>query len=89
MDANLIASFSISAIAVTVIFLVLTILIFLIKTLVHLIPYQEPPAPPPRPKPVTEPAGETDEHIAAITASLATYIGQPSDSFQIVEIKPL
>ena len=88
MTANFIAALSVSAIALTVIFLVLTILICVIKILERLLPYQEPPAPPPKATPVPA-AGETDEHIAAITAALSAYLGTSPDSFRIENIKSL
>ena len=86
MTTNFIASLSVSAIALTVIFLVLTILICVIKILDRLLPYQEPPAPPPKAAPMP-PAGEMDEHIAAITAALSTHLGAAPDSFRIESIK--
>jgi len=92
MESNLIASFSVSAIAMATIFVVLTILILLIKTLDRLIPYVEPPAPPPKPvTTATSPApfSETDEHIAAISAALSAYLGKSPDSFQITEIRSI
>lgn len=88
MYANFIAALSVSAIALTVIFLVLTLLICVIKILDRLLPYQEPPAPAPRAAPVPA-AGETDEHIAAITAALSAYLGVSPDSFRIESIKSL
>ena len=89
MEGNFIASLSVSAIAMTTIFIVLTILIFLINALDRLIPYVEPPAPPAKPvtAPAPPPASETDEHIAAISAALSAYLGKSPDSFQITQIR--
>jgi sodium pump decarboxylase gamma subunit len=91
MESNFIASLSVSAIAMTTIFLVLGILIVLIKVLDRLLPYEEPPAPPAKavtaPVASPAPASETDEHIAAIAAALSAYLGKSPDSFQITHIQ--
>ena len=47
MEASVSAAVSVSLLAMSVIFMVLTILIFTIKVLVKLIPYEAPPAPLP------------------------------------------
>jgi sodium pump decarboxylase gamma subunit len=90
MGPNLITSLSVSAIAMTTIFIVLAILIALIKVLDRLIPYVEPPAPPAKKVSASAPpASETDEHIAAISAALSAYLGKSPDSFQITQIRSI
>ncbi|MFQ5451277.1 MAG: OadG family transporter subunit [Nitrospinaceae bacterium] len=85
MEANVITSLSISILAITVIFVVLTILIFTIRALVHFIPFQEAPEPSQKEKAAS--GGEMDEHIAAITASLSAYLGKSPGEFHIINIK--
>ena len=90
MGPNFITSLSVSAIAMATIFIVLGVLIVLIIVLERLIPYVEPPAPPAKPATAPaslQPASETDEHIAAISAALSAYLGKSPDSFQITQIR--
>jgi sodium pump decarboxylase gamma subunit len=86
MEASISAALSVSALAMAVIFTVLTILIFTIKALVKLIPYKAPPAAPAR-KVAISPTPEQNDQIAAITASLAAHIGKRPDEFRIVNIQ--
>jgi Na+-transporting methylmalonyl-CoA/oxaloacetate decarboxylase gamma subunit len=72
--------------AMSVIFTVLIILIFTIKVLVKLIPYEAPPASPARKVSASNPP-EQDDQVAAITASLASHIGKRPDEFRIVNIQ--
>ena len=67
MEVSVSSAANVSILAMSVIFTVLIILIFTIKTLVKLIPYQAPPVTPTR-KIVTSTAGQ-DDQVAAITAS--------------------
>jgi len=83
--ANLIAPLQISLLAMGVIFVVLSILIGVIKGLVHLLPYVEPPAPPAKPLPT---GGQEDETIAAIHAALAHHLGKAPHQIHITRIQP-
>ena len=87
METSVLAAVNVSALAMGVIFLVLTSLIFTIKTLVKLMPYKEPPASPAR-KMASSPAkpGQDDE-VAAITAALAAHMGKKPDEFRILNIQ--
>lgn len=77
-----------------VIFLVLGLLIGVIKVMVHLIPYQEPPAAPqkksaPAPAPATSGASQDQGHIAAIHATLAHHLGKAPHEIHIQSITSL
>ena len=85
MEISVSSAANVSILAMSVIFTVLIILIFTIKTLVKLIPYQAPPVTPTR-KIVTSTAGQ-DDQVAAITASLAAHMGKSPDEFRIVNIQ--
>ena len=87
MEASVSAALSVSALAMAVIFTVLTILIFTIKALVKLIPYKAPPAPPARKVASRVAPPEQDDQIAAITASLAAHMGKRPDEFRIINIQ--
>ena len=86
MEASVSAAVSVSLLAMSVIFMVLIILIYTIKVLVKLIPYEAPPAPPTRKAFASSPSGQ-DDQVAAITASLAAHIGKRPDEFRIVNIQ--
>jgi sodium pump decarboxylase gamma subunit len=85
MEASISAALSVSALAMAVIFTVLTILIFTIKALVKLIPYKAPPPAKKVASSATTP--EQDDQIAAITASLAAHMGKRPDEFRVVSIQ--
>ena len=85
MEVSVSSAANVSILAMSVIFTVLIILIFTIKTLVKLIPYQASPVGPAR-KIVTSTPGQ-DDQVAAITASLATHMGKRPDEFRIVNIQ--
>ena len=85
MNDAMITAFTVSAIAISVIFVVLTILIFTIKLLVRLLPYEEPP---PKPAPRVQPQQtEMDEDIAIITAAMTSHLSRLPRKFQIVNIQ--
>ncbi len=86
MNDAIITSLTVSAIAIAVIFLVLTILIFTIKLLVHLLPYEAPPAKPAR-KAQPTPPSDTDEDIVVITSVMTSHLSQTSGNLQIVNIQ--
>ena len=86
MEASVSAAVSVSLLAMSVIFTVLTILIFTIKVLVKLTPYEAPPAPPAGKTSSSSPSGK-DDQVAAITASLAAHMGKRPDEFRIVNIQ--
>ena len=86
MEASVSAAVNVPMLAMSVIFTVLIILIFTIKALVKLIPYEAPPAPPARKVSASSPP-EQDDQVAAITASLAAHIGKRPDEFRIVNIQ--
>ena len=84
MEASVLAAVNVSFLAMTVIFVVLTILIFTIQMLVKFIPYQEPA--PSQKVPVSGSLGH-DDQIAAITATLAAHIGKRPDEFRVLKIQ--
>ncbi|GJL77047.1 MAG: hypothetical protein NPINA01_00360 [Nitrospinaceae bacterium] len=89
MNDLIMTSLTVSGIAICVIFLVLTILIFSIKLLVHFIPYVEPPKPAPKAQPAatSQPAAEADEDIAVITSVMTSHLSQIPGNFQVVNIQ--
>ena len=89
MDSTLLTSLIVSCIAISVIFIVLVILIYTIKLLVHLIPYEEPPESGETNKAVFQPTatGVTSSIIlAAITAAMAIHLGKSPQEFHITQI---
>ena len=86
MEVSVSSAVNVSILAMSVIFTVLIILIFTIKILVKLIPYEEPTVPPARAVSVGNSAGE-DDQVAAITATLAAHIGKRPDQFRIINIQ--
>ena len=84
MEASVFAAANVSVLAMTVIFVVLTILIFTIQMLVKFIPYQEPA--PSQKVPVSG-SSEHDDHVAAITAILAAHMGKRPDEFRVLNIQ--
>ena len=91
MDPIVLTSLTVSLIAISVIFTVLIILIFTIKLLVYVLPYQEPP--------VTKSSAHvspqhssastvTPDIISAITAVMATHMGKSPQEFHITQITP-
>lgn len=86
MEASFLAAVNISILSITVIFTVLTILIFTIQALVKLIPYEAPPPAPPRHRTTSPAGGDQDDHVAAITATLAMHMGKSPDELRIVNI---
>ena len=87
MNDALITSFTVSGIAITVIFIVLTILIFTIKLLVHFLPYEEPPSQPARKAPPTAPSADMDEDVAAITSVMTSHLSRLPGNLQIINIQ--
>ena len=84
MEASVVAAANVSVLAMAVIFVVLTILIFTIQMLVKIIPYEEPA--PSKKVPVSGSSGH-DDQVAAITASLAAHMGKRPDEFRIINIQ--
>jgi sodium pump decarboxylase gamma subunit len=84
MEVSISAAINVSILAVSVIFTVLVILIFTIQALVKLMPYKAPPPAPPRHK--TSSSGDQDDHVAAITATLAMHMGKSPNDFRITNI---
>ena len=85
MEVSVSSAVNVSILAMSVIFTVLVILIFTIKTLVKLMPYQALPAAPARKIVLSAP--EQDDQVAAITASLAAHMGKRPDEFRIINIQ--
>tara|TARA_Y100000758_G_scaffold61472_1_gene39417 strand:+ start:357 stop:620 length:264 start_codon:yes stop_codon:yes gene_type:complete len=85
MEASVPAAVNVSILAISVIFTVLIILIFTIKILVKIMPYQALPAAPARKIVLSAP--EQDDQVAAITASLAAHMGKRPDEFRIINIQ--
>ncbi len=86
MEASFLAAVNVSILAIMVIFTVLVILIFTIQVLVKLIPYKAPPPAPARPQTASSANGDQDDHVAAITATLAMHMGKSPSEFRIVNI---
>ena len=86
MEASVSAAVNVSILAISVIFTVLIILIFTIKTLVKLMPYQASPASLAKPD-STSSLQKQDDQVAAITTALAAHIGKRPDEFRIVNIQ--
>jgi len=87
MDPIVITSLRVSLIAILVIFTVLVVLIYTIKLLVRLIPYEAPPVAA-RAKPKTSENVVTPDIISAITAAMATHLRKPPQEFYITQIHP-
>ncbi len=75
----------VSLISMSVIFVILSSLIFVIKALVKLMPYVPPAAKPV----VSSGSAETSEHVAAIHSALAHYLGKAPNEIQITNIRSL
>ena len=88
MEVSVLSAVNVSILAMGVIFLVLTILIFTIQALVKFIPYEAPPPSPTRRKAKSAVAStsQEDDHIAVITATLAMHMGKSPSEFRIVNI---
>ena len=87
MDPIVITSLTVSLIAILVIFTVLVVLIYTIKLLVRLIPYEAPPAVA-RAKPKNSANAVTPDIISAITAAMATHLRKSPQEFYITQINP-
>ena len=85
MEASFLTAVNVSVLAMAVIFAVLVILIFTIKILVRLVPYEAPP-PKAHRQPASAPSASGDDHVAVITATLAMHLGKSPDEFRIVNI---
>lgn len=79
---------NVSALALSVIFLVLIILIGIIKVMVYLVPYKEDPSPPETGAPAT-PNIPVEELTAAIHAAMAAHLGKSPNEIQIGAVRPL
>ena len=87
METSFLTAVNVSILAMGVIFTVLTILIFTIKALVKIIPYEAPPPAPSRRRTTSAVAGsDSDDHVAVITATLAMHMRKSPDEFRIVNI---
>lgn len=86
MEVSVMSAVNVSILAMGVIFIVLTILIFTIQALVKLIPYKAPPPAPPRRQTATSASSNQDDHVAAITATLAMHMGKSPNEFRITNI---
>ena len=87
MEVSVLSAVNVSILAMGVIFAVLTILIFTIQVLVKLIPYEAPPPAPQCQKAARAAgSGDHDDHVAAITATLAMHLGKSPGEFRIVNI---
>jgi sodium pump decarboxylase gamma subunit len=86
MEASFQAAAQVSVLAMAVIFTVLVVLIFTIKTLVKLIPYEAPPPKAPRQQTASSASSDQDDHVAAITATLAMHLRKSPNEFRVVNI---
>ena len=85
MEASFLGAVQVSILSILVIFTVLTVLIFTIKLLVKVIPYEVPPAPAPRCQSALV-NKEQDTHVAVITATLAMHLKKSPEDFQVSNI---
>lgn len=86
----IIGSIQVSILAMAVIFLVLGVLIGVIKTLVHFLPYTAPPPPPRAQAPsATSGSSQDEDHIVAIHAALAHHLGKTPQDIHIANITSL
>ena len=69
----------------SVIFIILTSLIFVIKALVKWMPY----VPPPAKQVASSDNAETSEHVAVIHSALAHYLKKAPNEIQITNIRSL
>ncbi len=83
-----IQSIQVSILSMGVIFLVLGILIWVIRIMVHFLPYSAPPAPAPKASTSSTSGSSSpdEDHIAAIHAALAHHLGKAPQDIQIVNI---
>ena len=88
MSANIFTAFTVSALALTVIFLVLGILIGVIKILVNFLPYKEEKAPQ-KTRPAPAPDAEIEEHTVAIHAAIAFHTGKMPSEIRITNINSI
>ena len=86
MEVSVSSAVNVSILAMSVIFTVLIILIFTIKTLVKLMPYQASLTPLAKSGSTSSPQKQ-DDQVAAITTALAAHIGKRPDEFRIVNIQ--
>ena len=87
MEASVLAAVNVSALAMGVIFVVLTLLIFTIQALVKLMPYEEATSKPGRKRASDPTTPGQDDEVAAITATLAAHMGKRPDEFRILNIQ--
>ena len=87
METSVLAAVNVSALAMGVIFVVLTSLIFTIQALVKFMPYEEPPVNPEKKRVSGPTAPGQDDDVAVITATLAAHMGKRPDEFRILNIQ--
>ena len=87
MEVSVSAAVNVSILAMSVIFTVLIILIFTIKTLVKYMPYKAAPKAPSGRAVSAGNSIDEDDQVAAITATLAAHIGKRPDEFRITNIQ--
>ena len=87
METSVLAAVNVSALAMGVIFVVLTSLIFTIQVLVKFMPYEEAPANPARKRANSPNTPGQDDDVAVITATLAAHMGKRPDEFRILNIQ--
>ncbi len=88
MNADLFTAFTVSVLALGVIFLVLGILIGVIKALVVLLPNKEEKAPSKISR-APAPNIEEEEHTVAIHAAIAVHLGKMPQQIQITNINSI
>ena len=89
MLTNLYTAFVVSVLALAIIFLVLSILIGVIKVLVHFLPYKEEKSPPQTRQTSAAPDTLEEEHTAVIHAAIASHLGKLPNEIQIASIKSI
>ena len=88
MDSIVLTSLVVSCIAISVIFTVLVILIYTIKLLVYLMPYETPSTPKVAYTALskTPTSSVSPDIISVITAVMAIHLGKSPEEFQITQI---
>lgn len=87
--SNIDAALIVSVLAMAIIFINLSILIYVIKALVAWMPYKAPPPAPLKPAKPSAADAEMSEHIAIIHSALAHYLGKQTHEIQVTDIRPL
>ncbi|NIQ00338.1 MAG: hypothetical protein GWM98_07815 [Nitrospinaceae bacterium] len=89
--SNILQSVQVSILALGIIFLVLGILIWVIRVMVHFLPYEEAAPAPSKtsPAPAGGASSDQEEVVAAIQVALAHHLGKNPQEVHIVNISSI